>query len=114
MNDTASAAAVDNASSPAWKKIVVCLVFDGIDPCDPGTLDVLQTIGVFQDGIMKKDIDGKETVSLLFMQAHDRSCTSSNLRRKLLSPLNNSLLPPTPTLTRLERAISRPFNSCLV
>ena len=51
-----------NRDTPAWKKIVVCLVFDGIDPCDPGTLDVLQTMGVFQDGIMKKDIDGKETV----------------------------------------------------
>jgi chitin synthase len=51
-----------NRDTPAWKKIVVCLVFDGIDPCDPGTLDILQTIGVFQDGIMKKDIDGKETV----------------------------------------------------
>jgi chitin synthase len=39
------------------------LVFDGIDPCDKGTLDVLATIGIFQDGIMKKDIDGKETVA---------------------------------------------------
>jgi chitin synthase len=53
-----------NRDTPAWKKIVVCLVFDGIDPCDPGTLDVLATLGVFQDGIMKKDIDGKETVYL--------------------------------------------------
>jgi len=53
-----------NRDIPAWKKIVVCLVFDGIDPCDPGTLDVLATIGVFQDGIMKKAIDGKETVHL--------------------------------------------------
>jgi chitin synthase len=52
-----------NRDTPAWKKIVVCLVFDGIDPCDPGTLDVLATIGVFQDGIMKKSIDGKETVN---------------------------------------------------
>lgn len=51
-----------NRDTPAWKKIVVALIFDGIDPCDPGTLDVLQTMGVFQDGIMKKDIDGKETV----------------------------------------------------
>lgn len=54
-----------NRDTPAWKKIVVALIFDGIDPCDPGTLDVLQTMGVFQDGIMKKDIDGKETVDTL-------------------------------------------------
>lgn len=56
-----------NRDTAAWKKIVVCLLFDGIDPCDPGTLDVLQTIGIFQDGIMKKDIDGKETVSYLIL-----------------------------------------------
>lgn len=56
-----------NQDTPAWKKIVVCLVFDGIDPCDSGTLDILQTIGVFQDGVMKKDIDGKETVIILFL-----------------------------------------------
>ncbi|KAG9979241.1 chitin synthase, class, partial [Aureobasidium melanogenum] len=52
-----------NKGGPAWQKIVVCLVFDGIDPCDKGTLDVLATIGIYQDGIMKKDIDGKETVA---------------------------------------------------
>ena len=52
-----------NKGGPAWQKIVVCLVFDGIDPCDKGTLDVLATIGIFQDGIMKKDIDGRETTA---------------------------------------------------
>lgn len=52
-----------NKGGPAWQKIVVCLVFDGIDPCDKGTLDLLATIGIYQDGIMKKDIDGKETVA---------------------------------------------------
>jgi chitin synthase len=52
-----------NKGGPAWQKIVVCLVFDGIDPCDKGTLDLLATIGIYQDGIMKKDIDGKETTA---------------------------------------------------
>ncbi len=52
-----------NKGGPAWQKIVVCLVFDGIDPCDKDTLDVLATVGVYQDGVMKKDVDGKETVA---------------------------------------------------
>ena len=52
-----------NKGGPAWQKIVVCLVFDGIDPCDNQTLDVLATIGIYQDGVMKKDVDGKETVA---------------------------------------------------
>jgi len=57
-----------NKGGPAWQKIVVCLVFDGIDPCDKGTLDVLATIGIYQDGIMKKDIDGKETTAHIVRQ----------------------------------------------
>jgi chitin synthase len=52
-----------NKGGPAWQKIVVCLVFDGIDPCDKDTLDVLATVGIYQDGVMKKDVDGKETVA---------------------------------------------------
>ena len=52
-----------NKGGPAWQKIVVCLVFDGIDPCDKDTLDVLATIGIYQDGVMKRDVDGKETVA---------------------------------------------------
>ena len=56
-----------NRDIPAWKKIVVCLLFDGIDPCDPATLDVLQTMGVFQDGILKRDIDLKKTVQRAYI-----------------------------------------------
>ncbi|BGP48579.1 hypothetical protein JCM10450v2_004455 [Rhodotorula kratochvilovae] len=50
----------------AWKRIVVSLVFDGIEPADKNTLDVLATIGVYQDGIMQKSVDGKETVAHIF------------------------------------------------
>lgn len=52
-----------NRGGPAWQKIVVCLVFDGIDPCDKGVLDVLATIGLYQDGIMRGSVNKKETVA---------------------------------------------------
>lgn len=52
-----------NKGGPAWQKIVVALVFDGIDPCDKDVLDVLATIGIYQDGVMKRDVDGKETLA---------------------------------------------------
>lgn len=52
-----------NKGGPAWQKIVVCLVFDGIDPCDKDTLDVLATIGIYQDGVMKRAVDKKETTA---------------------------------------------------
>lgn len=52
-----------NKGGPAWQKIACCLVFDGIDPCDKNTLDMLATMGVYQDGIMKRSVDGRETVA---------------------------------------------------
>lgn len=52
-----------NKGGPAWQKIVVCLVFDGIKPCDKNTLDLLATVGIYQDGVMKHDVDGRETVA---------------------------------------------------
>ncbi|CEQ39616.1 SPOSA6832_01176 [Sporobolomyces salmonicolor] len=81
----------------AWKRIVVCLVFDGIEPADKNSLEyveafsllscrvprvievrpetdphttrddsVLATIGLYQDGVMQKSVDGKETVAHIF------------------------------------------------
>ena len=38
-------------------------MFDGIKPCDKNTLDLLATIGIYQDGVMKHDLDGRETVA---------------------------------------------------
>lgn len=83
---------------PAWQKIVVCLVFDGIEPCDKNTLDVLATIGVYQDGVMKKDVDGRETVAHIVSHTNGafplRNVTdqslSSNIRRNYLSPPRSS------------------------
>lgn len=49
-----------------WQKIVVSLIFDGIGPCDKNVLDLLATVGVYQDGLMKKEVDGKETVAHIF------------------------------------------------
>jgi hypothetical protein len=33
---------------------------------DKSVLDVLATIGVYQDGVMKSSVDGKETVAHIF------------------------------------------------
>ena len=33
---------------------------------DKSVLDVLATVGVYQDGVMKKDVDGKDTVAHIF------------------------------------------------
>ncbi|TFK75950.1 glycosyltransferase family 2 protein [Pluteus cervinus] len=52
--------------NPAWQRIVVALIVDGLEPMDKSVLDLLATVGVYQDGIMKKQIDTKETVGHIF------------------------------------------------
>ncbi|KDQ17353.1 glycosyltransferase family 2 protein [Botryobasidium botryosum FD-172 SS1] len=51
---------------PAWQRITVALIVDGLAPMDKSVLDLLATVGVYQDGVMKKNIDGKDTVAHIF------------------------------------------------
>jgi hypothetical protein len=44
---------------PGWQRITVALIVDGLEPMDKTVLDILATVGVYQDGVMKKQI-GKE------------------------------------------------------
>ncbi|KAG8740079.1 Chitin synthase, class 2 [Ceratobasidium sp. 414] len=52
--------------TPAWQKITVALIVDGLEPMDKSVLDILATVGVYQDGVMKKEVDKKETVAHIF------------------------------------------------
>jgi len=52
--------------TPAWTKITVALIVDGLEPMDKSVLDLLATVGVYQDGVMKKQVDGKDTVAHIF------------------------------------------------
>ncbi|KAI0034078.1 glycosyltransferase family 2 protein [Vararia minispora EC-137] len=51
---------------PGWQRITVALIVDGLEPMDKTVLDILATVGVYQDGIMKKQIDGKDIVAHIF------------------------------------------------
>jgi chitin synthase len=99
-----------NVGGPAWQKIVVCLVFDGIDPCDKETLDVLATIGIYQDGVMKKDVDGKETVAHIFEYTTQLSVTAN---QQLIRPADDSVntLPPVQMMFCLKQKNSKKINS---
>lgn len=99
-----------NKGGPAWQKIVVCLVFDGIDPCDKDTLDVLATIGIYQDGVMKKDIDGKETTAHIFEYTTQLSVTPN---QQLVRPLDDgpSTIPPVQMIFCLKQKNSKKINS---
>ncbi|KZT33743.1 putativechitin synthase [Sistotremastrum suecicum HHB10207 ss-3] len=51
---------------PPWHRITVALIVDGLEPMDKSVLDILATVGVYQDGVMKKQVDGKDTVAHIF------------------------------------------------
>ena len=99
-----------NKGGPAWQKIVVCLVFDGIDPCDKDTLDVLATIGIYQDGVMKKDVDGKDTVAHIFEYTTQLSVTAN---QQLIRPHDDgpTTLPPVQLIFCLKAKNSKKINS---
>ncbi|KAF2468369.1 chitin synthase G [Lindgomyces ingoldianus] len=99
-----------NKGSVAWQKIVVCIIIDGILACDKGILDTLATLGVYQDGIMKRDIDGRETVAHIFEYTTQLSVTSN---QQLIRPHDNSpsTLPPVQMILCLKGRNSRKINS---
>ncbi|CEJ94690.1 Putative Chitin synthase 1 [[Torrubiella] hemipterigena] len=99
-----------NKGGPAWQKIVVCLVFDGIEKADKNTLDVLATLGIYQDGVVKKDVDGKETVAHIFEYTSQLSVTPS---QQLIRPTGDSPqnLPPVQFIFCLKQKNSKKINS---
>lgn len=99
-----------NKGGPAWQKIVVCLVFDGIDKADKNTLDLLATVGIYQDGVIKKDVDGKETVAHVFEYTTQLSVTPN---QQLIRPTDDSPqnLPPVQMIFCLKQKNTKKINS---
>ncbi|KAJ5381362.1 Chitin synthase C [Penicillium cataractarum] len=99
-----------NKGGPAWQKIVVCLVFDGIKPCDKNTLDLLATVGIYQDGVMKHDLDGRETVAHIFEYTTQLSVTPT---QQLVRPFEDdpTNLPPVQMIFCLKQKNSKKINS---
>ncbi|KAK6614612.1 chitin synthase 1 [Botrytis cinerea] len=90
--------------SAAWEKIVVCLVFDGFEKADPGVLDLLTTVGVYQDGVRKQDVDGKETTAHVFEFTTQLSITPDlQLSRPNSDVDDSSNLPPVQLLFCLKQ-----------
>lgn len=95
---------------PGWQRIVVSLIFDGIDPCDKEVLDLLATLGLYQDGVMKKKIDGRETVAHIFEYTTQLSVDASPA---LVQPHRDdpSNLVPVQMILCLKQRNSKKINS---
>ena len=51
---------------PGWQRIVVTLIINSLEPMVKSVLYILAMVGVYQDGVMKKQVDGKDTVAHIF------------------------------------------------
>ncbi|KAK4221674.1 chitin synthase 1 [Podospora fimiseda] len=96
---------------PTWQKIVLCLVMDGIGPCDKRVLDTLAMIGVYQDGVIKREVDGQDTVAHIFEYTTHLSATPN---QELVRPTphdGDSALPPLQVILCLKTKNSGKINS---
>ncbi|GBB89027.1 hypothetical protein RclHR1_15690002 [Rhizophagus clarus] len=49
-----------------WKKVVVCVVSDGFEEINISTKAYLSAIGVFQEGVIKKEVNNKSVTAHIF------------------------------------------------
>ncbi|KAH8553974.1 glycosyltransferase family 2 protein [Umbelopsis sp. PMI_123] len=49
-----------------WKKVVVCVVADGRKKCDPRVLNVLECLGVYQEGVAKNVVNDRPVEAHLY------------------------------------------------
>nr|CAA61027.1 Chitin synthetase I [Ustilago maydis]prf//2208421A chitin synthase [Ustilago maydis] len=64
-----------------WKKVVVAIISDGRKKIHPRVLDCLAALGVYQDGVAKNMVDGKEVRAHLYEYTTQLSI-DSNLQFK--------------------------------
>ncbi|KEF62728.1 chitin synthase 2 [Exophiala aquamarina CBS 119918] len=75
----------------AWKKIVVCIVSDGRAKINERTKAVLAGLGVYQDGIAKQQVNGKDVTAHIYEYTTqvglDLKGTQVSLRPKGATPV---------------------------
>ncbi|KAK2469005.1 hypothetical protein H9L39_19399 [Fusarium oxysporum f. sp. albedinis] len=69
----------------SWTKIVVCILIDGLESVDPSVLDVLTTVGLYQNGLCKKTTEQGEEVTghLIRLLYYASNCGKLNSYRWL-------------------------------
>ncbi|KAL1413394.1 Chitin synthase, class 7 [Vanrija albida] len=95
---------------PAWQRITIALVADGLEPMDTSVLDLLATVGVFQDGVMKKSVNNKPTTAHIFEYTTQLSVDTTP---KLIvpEPGNKDNLVPVQIIFVLKQANAKKINS---
>ena len=50
----------------AWEKVVVCIVADGRKKCNEKVYSYLSAMGVYQEGVAKREVNGKPVEAHVF------------------------------------------------
>jgi len=101
----------EEEGSAAWQKITLALVVDGFECMDKSVLDLLAAVGVYQHGIMKKRVSGKDTVAHIFEYTTQLSVDEEP---KLVVPLprdNGSNLVPVQVVLIIKAKNQKKINS---
>ncbi|VVT50470.1 uncharacterized protein SAPINGB_P002774 [Magnusiomyces paraingens] len=100
-----------NQNGEPWEKIVVTLIMDGIKPCRKDVLDVLASMGVYQD-VMKNPINDKQTVAHIF-EYTSQVCFTPDL--EVITPSEGSsskyTIPPIQYVLCIKQENSKKINS---
>ncbi|RGB36551.1 Glycosyltransferase Family 2 protein [Rhizophagus diaphanus] len=56
----------DTWKEDGWKKVVVCIVSDGFEEINISTKAYLSAIGVYQEGVVKKEVNNKPVTAHIF------------------------------------------------
>ncbi|GAA6054572.1 putative Chitin synthase 1 (putative) [Rhodotorula toruloides] len=71
----------------SWKKVVVCIVSDGRAKINPRTLKILGLQGVYQDGVMKDSVEGRDTQAHVFEYTTQVMVDSDGTVKAGISPI---------------------------
>ncbi|KAH6962191.1 chitin synthase [Ilyonectria sp. MPI-CAGE-AT-0026] len=98
------------AGGPAWQKILVCIVMDGIEHCDENVLDILAVMGVYKHNIRGSSVHGVPTTAHLF---EITTQLVVNEKQQLIRPKEDSddTIPPMQLMLCLKEQNAGKINS---
>ncbi|KPI37768.1 Chitin synthase 1 [Cyphellophora attinorum] len=99
-----------DAADAVSRRTVICLLLDGYEHCDSEVLELLTSIGIFQEELMRSQVDGVATTAHIF----ERTCwlSSSELSSdRIIEVENDEIRTPMQILLCLKEKNAKKINS---
>ncbi|KAF9130737.1 Chitin synthase, class 2 [Mortierella sp. 14UC] len=100
------------AEEDSWKKIVICIVADGRRNLNPSILKVLASMGCWQEGVAKNQVNGHAVQAHIFEYSTQVSVDSKlKLKGRTLKNSNKHHFPPIQIVFCLKERHTKKLNS---